>query len=115
MADRRPDDLASLAARIKDAQGGQAAGSAGGGRGRASLAGGGFALRAGTELVACFATGAGIGLLLDHWLGTAPWLLGLFLLLGGAAGIMTVMRLAGRLAAAPWDGGIEKTNVTKDE
>ena len=37
----------------------------------------------------------GIGLLLDKWLGTTPWLLLLFFLLGSAAGIMNVFRVAG--------------------
>ncbi len=51
-----------------------------------------IAVRIGTELVAAIAVGVGIGLLLDHWLGTAPWLLILFLLMGGAAGMLNVYR-----------------------
>ena len=39
--------------------------------------------------------GAGLGWLLDRWLGTTPWGLIVFLLLGFAAGILNVMRAAG--------------------
>ena len=53
----------------------------------------GIGVRVGVELVAALAVGAAIGWALDSWLGTKPWLLGLFLLLGGAAGIANVWRL----------------------
>jgi len=39
--------------------------------------------------------GAGLGWLLDRWLGTTPWGLIVFLLLGFAAGVLNVMRAAG--------------------
>jgi ATP synthase protein I len=39
--------------------------------------------------------GAGLGWLLDRWLGTKPWGLIVFLLLGFAAGVLNVMRAAG--------------------
>lgn len=55
----------------------------------------GIALRVGVELVAALAVGVGIGWGLDRWLGTTPWFLVLFVLLGGAAGVMNVMRLMG--------------------
>ena len=55
----------------------------------------GIALRVGVELVAALAVGLAIGWGLDRWLGTSPWLLVLFVLLGGAAGVMNVMRLMG--------------------
>jgi ATP synthase protein I len=50
-------------------------------------------LRVGAELVGALAVGLAIGWLLDRWLGTRPVFLGLFLLLGGAAGIRNVWRL----------------------
>ena len=47
-----------------------------------------------TELVAGLMVGFGIGLGLDALLGTRPWLLVLFTLLGFWAGIRTMMRTA---------------------
>ena len=53
----------------------------------------GLALRAGIELVAALAVGVAIGWVLDRWLGTTPWLLGLFVVLGGAAGVANLWRM----------------------
>ncbi len=46
-------------------------------------------------MVAGVLVGAGLGLLLDRWLGTSPWGLLVLLLLGFAAGVLNVMRAAG--------------------
>ena len=51
--------------------------------------------RLSTELVAGVLVGAGLGWLIDRWLGTTPWALILLLLLGFAAGVLNVMRAAG--------------------
>jgi ATP synthase protein I len=51
--------------------------------------------RLSTELVAGVLVGAGLGWLLDRWLGISPWGLIIFLLLGFAAGVLNVMRAAG--------------------
>ncbi len=55
------------------------------------------------ELVAGLGIGFGIGYGLDHLLGTAPWLMVVFTLLGFAAGVNTMVRSArevqGRLDA----------------
>jgi ATP synthase protein I len=53
----------------------------------------GFRLSA--ELVGGVLVGAGIGWGLDRWLGTSPWGLIVFFLLGFAAGVLNVMRAAG--------------------
>jgi ATP synthase protein I len=52
----------------------------------------GTGLRLSAELIAGVLGGLGIGWGLDRWLGTAPWFLLVFLLLGTAAGIYNVIR-----------------------
>ncbi len=47
--------------------------------------------------------GAGLGWLIDRWLGISPWGLIVFLLLGFAAGVLNVMRSAGVVAAPALD------------
>jgi ATP synthase protein I len=51
-------------------------------------------LRLSSELVAGVVVGAGLGLLIDRWLGISPWGLIIFLLLGFAAGVLNVARSA---------------------
>lgn len=53
----------------------------------------GIGFRVGVELVSTLIVGVVIGMLLDRWLGTTPWLLMLFVVLGGVAGVMNVYRL----------------------
>jgi len=53
----------------------------------------GIGVRVGVELVSALVVAVAIGFALDWWLGTKPWLLGLFVLLGGAAGVANVWRL----------------------
>ena len=57
------------------------------------------------ELVAGVVVGAGIGWLLDRWLGITPWGLIIFLLLGFAAGVLNVMRSAGVVTGGGIDNG----------
>jgi len=54
--------------------------------------------RLSSELVAGVVVGAGLGWLIDRWVGTSPWGLMIFLLLGFAAGVLNVMRSAGVIA-----------------
>lgn len=61
-------------------------GSAVGGRGMS------YGFRIGSEFVGAILVGAAIGYGLDLLLGTKPWLLLLFFLLGFAAGVLNVMR-----------------------
>ncbi|MGH6990999.1 MAG: AtpZ/AtpI family protein [Stellaceae bacterium] len=46
-----------------------------------------------TEMVAAMVVAVAIGWSLDRWLGTRPWLLLLFVVLGVVAGTMNVWRL----------------------
>lgn len=57
----------------------------------------GYGFRIGIELVSALLVGVGIGWLLDWWLGTRPWLLILFFLLGAGAGVMNVYRAVGEM------------------
>ena len=61
--------------------------------------------RLSSELVAGVLVGAGLGWLIDRWLGIAPWGLIVFLLLGFAAGVLNVMRSAGVVASRGLDDG----------
>ena len=61
--------------------------------------------RLSSELVAGVAVGAGLGWLIDRWLGVAPWGLIVFLLLGFAAGVLNVMRSAGVVTGTRFDQG----------
>jgi ATP synthase protein I len=54
----------------------------------------GIGFRVGVELVSALAVGLAIGWALDRWLGTGPWLLMLFVVLGAAAGVLNVYRLS---------------------
>lgn len=59
-------------------------------------------LRLGSEFIAAILVGAGIGYLLDLWLGTSPWIMLVMLLVGFAAGVMNVTRSAAEMnKAAP--------------
>lgn len=60
----------------------------------------GAATRLVAELVSGLVVGGGIGWLLDRWLGTGPWLLVAFFMLGAAAGLLNVMRAARDMTAA---------------
>jgi ATP synthase protein I len=71
-------------------QGQEARPSAGADGGAAGL---GFGLRAGVELVAAEVVAGAIGYGLDHLLHTLPLFLVIFILLGGAAGVMNVWRM----------------------
>ncbi|WP_321499141.1 AtpZ/AtpI family protein [Breoghania sp.] len=56
------------------------------------------AMKMSSELIAGVGVGALIGWLLDKWLGTAPWAMAAFLLLGFAAGILNMLRSVGKIS-----------------
>lgn len=93
--ERPPSSLDDLEARLRTARDRERAPE---GRGPAGARGGGsgmaIAARITVELVAGVMVGVGIGYALDQWLGSGPWLMVLFLFLGGAAGVMNAYRAA---------------------
>jgi ATP synthase protein I len=58
----------------------------------------GAALRMSTDFVAAVLVGAGLGFGLDWIFGTRPWGMIVFLLLGFCAGVLNVMRSAGKIS-----------------
>lgn len=61
---------------------------------RTPLAGMGLGLRVGADLVAGVVVGTLIGVGLDRWLGTRPWLMLGFFVVGAAAGLLNAYRTA---------------------
>ena len=53
----------------------------------------GIGMRVGVEMVSALVVAVVIGWALDRWLGTRPLFLALFVLLGGAAGVLNVWRM----------------------
>ncbi|MTH96024.1 AtpZ/AtpI family protein [Roseibium sp. RKSG952] len=58
----------------------------------------GQAVKLSSEFIAGIVVGGGMGWLVDDWLGTTPFGLIVFLLIGFAAGVLNVLRAAGRVA-----------------
>jgi ATP synthase protein I len=54
----------------------------------------GYGFRLSVELLAGLLVGLGMGYLLDGWLGTRPWLMLVFMILGLGGGILNVMRVS---------------------
>ncbi len=95
-----PDDRSSLKQldeRLKAARSrhDQKNGTGGPGKGGTSNIGVGF--RIAVELIAALVVGVGIGLFLDNWLGTKPWMLIIFFILGCGAGFTNLIRVAREL------------------
>lgn len=61
----------------------------------------GVALRMGADFVAGVVVGGAIGWGFDRLFGTSPWGLMIFVLLGFAAGILTLLRTAGMVNQGP--------------
>ena len=61
-----------------------------------------------TEFVAAIFVGTLLGYLIDRFLGTTPWGMIIFLLLGFVAGVLNVMRSAGLVAENRVTGRAEK-------
>ena len=89
--DRRLDALRDRLA--EEGHTGDAAGERGGARPEGSSLGQAFRLS--SEFVAGTIGGGVVGWVIDRFLGTSPWGLIVFLLLGFAAGILNVLRASG--------------------
>lgn len=83
------DFSARLAAARERRDGGREAADAAAARNTGQL---GLGFRVAVDLLAGVAVGTGMGLALDRWLGTSPWLLLVFLALGFAAGMTNMLR-----------------------
>ena len=55
--------------------------------------GAGFAFKISTELIAALIVGVGIGLIVDNYLGTKPFGLIIFFILGAFAGFLNIYRV----------------------
>lgn len=53
----------------------------------------GLGMRVGVEMVSALVVAVAIGWALDRWFGTTPIMIGVFVVLGGAAGVLNVWRL----------------------
>jgi ATP synthase protein I len=96
---RRLEDSLVRVGRRKDQAGGERPASAVDAQGMAR------ALRLSSEFIAGIVAGAGVGWGFDWLLGTSPWGLIVFLMLGFAAGVLNVLRAAGLSGTAPPPGG----------
>ena len=94
MSEERPSpSLEKLDAKLKAARGQRDVNSTKGGGSKAEAAGGlGMALKVGVEFVSAVGVGVAIGLFLDYWLETKPWLMIVFFLFGSAAGFLNIFR-----------------------
>lgn len=93
-----PDSLDDLDARIRKARGVPDSGAEA--HAEAKRSGLKMASRVGVELTAALVVGVGIGLLLDDWLDTRPWMMIVFFILGAAAGFMNIYRVVANLGGA---------------
>ena len=108
-----PPEEAALSARLKSL--GQRLDQAGSARSleaeafRSATDASGFArgFRLSSELIAGVLVGAGLGWLIDRWLGSLPWVMFVFALVGFSAGVLNVVRSAGVVRERSPDSGAE--------
>ncbi|MXN51124.1 F0F1 ATP synthase assembly protein [Shinella sp. AETb1-6] len=93
------DRLKRLDAELADKRKSDGAEEAAEARAAASRSGYAVAMKLSSEFVAAVIVGALLGYLLDHFAGTGPWGMIVFLLLGFGAGVLNVMRAAGMVAS----------------
>jgi ATP synthase protein I len=109
-----PTDEAALSARLKRLgerlEQSHASRTSDGSASRPATDHSGFArgFRLSSELVAGVLVGAGIGWLIDKGLGTLPWGMFVFAMLGFTAGVLNVMRQAGVASGGVPDSTVER-------
>ncbi|WP_336066156.1 AtpZ/AtpI family protein [Nitratireductor rhodophyticola] len=113
MADKdQPDDLERRRADLEKALAERRPAKQDGGEGKTKgdMAGAAQALRLSSEFIAGVGVGAALGWFIDHFAGTSPWGLIIFLLLGFGAGVLNVLRSAGLVA----EFGIRSSDDERD-
>lgn len=88
-----PEDIKQLEKRIADMQAKEAELRHEGAREKTKSRVSRIGLRICADLLSAVIVGTGLGYVLDKWLDTKPWCLVVFLIFGGAAGILNVYRL----------------------
>lgn len=109
------DANADFAARLARAEAVRAPKDSGGVLGKKESQGMGLGFRVGVDFTAAVAVGTLIGFGLDRVLGTTPWLMVVFLFLGGAAGVMNVMRAMQGMGYAVGWGDKPRLPTKQDE
>jgi ATP synthase protein I len=112
---KTPADEAALSARLKRLgerldQVGPARSSETASRSATDHSGFARGFRLSSELVVGVLFGAGLGWLIDRWLGSVPWGMFVFALLGFTAGVLNVMRQAGVASGGVPDSTVERRN-----
>ncbi len=100
-----PPSFSDFSARLRKAQEAQRPKGEGGPR----LQNVGVAWRIAIELVAAVFVGGGLGWLIDGWIGSRPWAMVVFLVLGFAAGMLNAYRAAMRIAGETADDEAPET------
>lgn len=73
------------------------------------------AMKLSSEFISAIVVGALLGYLFDRFVGTAPWGMIVFLLLGFCAGVLNVLRSAGMVSRPhPADRTAQTTNERQD-
>ena len=108
----KPDSLRELDDRLRRLREREGSGRDLSSRGHVSSSGLGMGMRIGVELVASLVIGVAVGWGLDRLLGTNPWLLLVFFLLGAAAGMLNIYRV---MMGLNHTVGYSKKMLDKDE
>lgn len=99
--------LGSLKSALGQAAGGDKPGASRAGKDGAMAGAVSSGFRAATDLAGGIIAGALIGILADRWLGTSPFLLITFLVIGAIAGLRSVYRLGSRPTSGSTDSGLK--------